>query len=335
MCLQWSRRRHRRRRRSAAAVDRGWRAIPVPPKLTEFAREKRVASGSWDLCPYGCSRKRRPCLWEEKVWGDSNGDKSKENFIFSIEIYFKINIRKTVLPSIWWEKNMGFLDDRQSVDHLLGRGRETFPSILQSSSSSSSSSSNSLQLGLQPGDVLLGRHHISEGIFQRRKRSENILSRLRVCCAMQRWWRGADDGRSSWKIVVVRLQPRYEIYGGYLSRRRRHGGIGKTSTITSVGNSHCRVGKVIVKTGNALRTGIDMTGVTPGIHVDNAGGDVDDYHALAGCWVGSRPKRFLTVYRWRENLSSGEKRAGWAEVVGLPLGSTFSNVYTRSPFSFM
>lgn len=26
--------------------------------------------------------------------------------------------------------------------------------------------------------------------------------------------------------------------------------------------------------------------------------------------VGSRPKRFLMVMRWRENLSSGEKRAG-------------------------
>jgi hypothetical protein len=34
-------------------------------------------------------------------------------------------------------------------------------------------------------------------------------------------------------------------------------------------------------------------------------------------------KRFFSVMRSLENLSSGEKRAGWADLVGLPLGSTF------------
>ncbi len=42
-----------------------------------------------------------------------------------------------------------------------------------------------------------------------------------------------------------------------------------------------------------------------------------------GCWVSRRPKRFFTVTRCRENLSSGEKRAGWAELVGSPSGFTF------------
>ncbi|TNN68355.1 hypothetical protein EYF80_021408 [Liparis tanakae] len=42
-----------------------------------------------------------------------------------------------------------------------------------------------------------------------------------------------------------------------------------------------------------------------------------------GCWVSRRPKRFFTVTRWRENLSSGEKRAGWAELVGSPAGQIF------------
>lgn len=33
------------------------------------------------------------------------------------------------------------------------------------------------------------------------------------------------------------------------------------------------------------------------------------YMGLAGCCVGRRPNRFLSVTRCRENLSSGEKRA--------------------------
>lgn len=42
-----------------------------------------------------------------------------------------------------------------------------------------------------------------------------------------------------------------------------------------------------------------------------------------GCWVRRSPKRFFTVTLCRENLSSGEKRAGWAELVGWPNKSTF------------
>ena len=47
------------------------------------------------------------------------------------------------------------------------------------------------------------------------------------------------------------------------------------------------------------------------------------YRMGRGCWVSSRPKRFFTVTRCLENLSSGEKRAGWAELVGLPKRSIF------------
>ena len=61
--------------------------------------------------------------------------------------------------------------------------------------------------------------------------------------------------------------------------------------------------------------------------------------------MGSRPYRRLIVIRWRENLSSGEKRAGssvsavprrrhipgCAERVSVPLGDTFFSVYWRLP----
>lgn len=56
--------------------------------------------------------------------------------------------------------------------------------------------------------------------------------------------------------------------------------------------------------------------------------DMSFYKARAGIWVGKILKRFLIVIRWRENLSSGEKRAGWADLVGMPLGSTF---YSKEP----
>lgn len=42
-----------------------------------------------------------------------------------------------------------------------------------------------------------------------------------------------------------------------------------------------------------------------------------------GCWVSSMLKRFFNITRCRENLSSGENRAGWAELVGSPSGVTF------------
>lgn len=42
------------------------------------------------------------------------------------------------------------------------------------------------------------------------------------------------------------------------------------------------------------------------------------------------PNRFFSVTRWRLNLSSGEKRAGWADDVGKPLASTFFSVYVPS-----
>ena len=42
-----------------------------------------------------------------------------------------------------------------------------------------------------------------------------------------------------------------------------------------------------------------------------------------GCWVMSTLKRFLMVIRCREYLSSGENRAGWAEHVCCPIGSSF------------
>lgn len=42
-----------------------------------------------------------------------------------------------------------------------------------------------------------------------------------------------------------------------------------------------------------------------------------------GCWVSKRPKRFFSVTLCRENLSSGENRAGCAELVGCPSGHVF------------
>lgn len=43
------------------------------------------------------------------------------------------------------------------------------------------------------------------------------------------------------------------------------------------------------------------------------------------------PKRFLIVTRCLENLSSGEKRAGWADRHGSSLSFTFLSVYWRLP----
>lgn len=43
----------------------------------------------------------------------------------------------------------------------------------------------------------------------------------------------------------------------------------------------------------------------------------------AGICVGRMPKRFLQVMRSRLNLSSGENRAGCADLVGVPSGAIF------------
>eukprot|EP00955_Chlamydomonas_euryale_P097109 365052-Chlamydomonas_euryale.AAC.40 len=43
----------------------------------------------------------------------------------------------------------------------------------------------------------------------------------------------------------------------------------------------------------------------------------------AGSCVGKIPKRFFSVTRSRLNLSSGENRAGCADLVGSPFGSVF------------
>lgn len=59
----------------------------------------------------------------------------------------------------------------------------------------------------------------------------------------------------------------------------------------------------------------------------------DIQYLTAGCCVGSRLNRFLHVVRSRLNLSSGEKRAGCADMVGVPSGAAFLRVYTRSPLS--
>jgi hypothetical protein len=48
-----------------------------------------------------------------------------------------------------------------------------------------------------------------------------------------------------------------------------------------------------------------------------------DQSSGAGCCVGRMPKRFLQVMRSLLNLSSGEKRAGCADLVGVPSGPIF------------
>lgn len=50
------------------------------------------------------------------------------------------------------------------------------------------------------------------------------------------------------------------------------------------------------------------------------------------CWVRRRLKRRLRVTRWRDHLSSGENRAGCADLVTLP-STTFFKVYRRLPAS--
>lgn len=50
------------------------------------------------------------------------------------------------------------------------------------------------------------------------------------------------------------------------------------------------------------------------------------YNGTAGESVSNTPNRFLRVTLCLEYLSSGEKRAGWAEMVGLPAGSVLFSV---------
>lgn len=50
------------------------------------------------------------------------------------------------------------------------------------------------------------------------------------------------------------------------------------------------------------------------------------YNGFDGSWVGRTPNRFLIVTRCRENLSSGENRAGWADLVILPSAVIFFRV---------
>lgn len=50
------------------------------------------------------------------------------------------------------------------------------------------------------------------------------------------------------------------------------------------------------------------------------------YIGFEGSWVGSTPKRFLMVTRWRENLSSGENLAGCADLVTVPSAVSFLRV---------
>ena len=53
------------------------------------------------------------------------------------------------------------------------------------------------------------------------------------------------------------------------------------------------------------------------------------YKGTAGESVNRTPNLFFSVTLCLEYLSSGEKRAGCAEMVGAPEGSVFSSVYTR------
>ena len=58
--------------------------------------------------------------------------------------------------------------------------------------------------------------------------------------------------------------------------------------------------------------------------MQRSGARVEEVHkAACGRCIGSRPKRFLQMRRCLENLSSGEKRAGCADSVGLPSGVSF------------
>jgi hypothetical protein len=64
-----------------------------------------------------------------------------------------------------------------------------------------------------------------------------------------------------------------------------------------------------------LYTDPAVTGRSHHVHLAHSSG--------GGRCVGSRPKRFFKITRSLENLSSGEKRAGCAECVGVPSGAVF------------
>ena len=54
------------------------------------------------------------------------------------------------------------------------------------------------------------------------------------------------------------------------------------------------------------------------------------HKGVFGCCMGSSLKRRLHIKRCFENLSSGEKRAGCAEMVGLLSGVSFCEVQSQN-----
>ena len=61
-------------------------------------------------------------------------------------------------------------------------------------------------------------------------------------------------------------------------------------------------------------------------HANGQCRDQVHHKGVFGCCMGSSLKRFLHIKRCFENLSSGEKRAGCAEMVGLLSGVSFCEV---------
>lgn len=78
----------------------------------------------------------------------------------------------------------------------------------------------------------------------------------------------------------------------------------------------------IARSGLGTRTGVRCA-IRPRPSQQFRKGATSVQYLTAGCCVGRRPNRFLQVVRSRLNLSSGEKRAGCADMVGVPSGAVF------------
>ena len=127
--------------------------------------------------------------------------------------------------------------------------------------------------------------------------------------------RGSQLHRRTWQHVRTHLQARCELR----SRAGKSRGLVGRGNVRGGGRGYSRQGVKRVDEGQPRGTGTCQLLPSRMWRGARAG----DQYWCPGFCVGSRPKRFLHVVRSRENLSSGEKRAGCADCVGVPSGAAF------------
>ena len=123
------------------------------------------------------------------------------------------------------------------------------------------------------------------------------------------------------------------LVAGDCALQQPHASILADGAVTAAGRRACQSFSAGCWVGSSLKRRLHATALTltmqPGT-VRMRSGVLACQSFSAGCWVGSSLKRRLHSTRSRENLSSGEKRAGWAEKVGEPSGAAFCSSSSSS-----